>query len=102
MIGLQSGEYSTKKVADKIIVEGEEVKNAEEHVDEFYQDGIRPAIFKSLIGGDHEEFKTGQQQDARQYFSHILEKFLLSEKKRKSGVNPTDTFTYELEQRLQC
>jgi uncharacterized UBP type Zn finger protein len=39
-------------------VQGEEVKNAEE---QFYQDGIRPAIFKSLIGKDHEEFKTGQQ-----------------------------------------
>jgi ubiquitin carboxyl-terminal hydrolase 5/13 len=30
VIGLQSGEYSTQKVAKKIIVEGEEVKTDEE------------------------------------------------------------------------
>ena len=44
-----------------IVVEGEEVKTEEEQKDEYYQDGIRPAIFKTLIGKGHEEFKTGQQ-----------------------------------------
>ena len=29
--------------------------------DEFYQDGIRPAIFKGLIGKGHPEFQGGQQ-----------------------------------------
>ena len=31
----------------------------EEQKDEYYQDGIRPAIFKSLIGKGHVEFSTG-------------------------------------------
>jgi len=98
-VGLQSGEYSTKKVAQKIIVEGEEAKDKD---DEFYQDGIRPAIFKSLMGKGHSEFSTGQQQDARQYLQHLLEKFMLNEKQQKTGQDPTDAFSFELEQRLQC
>ncbi len=68
VVGLKSGEYSQKKIAQKVIVDGEEVKKDEEQKDEFYQDGVRPAIFKTLIGKGHQEFSTGQQQDARQYF----------------------------------
>ena len=56
MVGLQSGEYSQKKIAQKVIFDSEEAKTDE---DEFYQDGIRPAIFKTLIGKGHEEFKSG-------------------------------------------
>mgnify|MGYP000971680036 CR=1 FL=1 len=103
MIGLQSGEYSTKKVAQKVIVEGEEVKAASDsQEEEYYQDGIRPAIFKTLMGKGHQEFSTGQQQDAAQYFSHLLEKFMLNEKQMKSGQDPTDAFSFEMETRLQC
>lgn len=32
------------------------------------------------MGKGHQEFSTGQQQDARQYFSHLLEKFMLNER----------------------
>ena len=80
VIGLKSGEYSQQKVAQKVIVEGEEVKQDTEQKDEYYQDGIRPAIFKTLIGKGHQEFSTGQQQDVRQYFSYLLEKMFISEK----------------------
>jgi uncharacterized UBP type Zn finger protein len=27
--------------------------------DEYYQDGIRPQLFKTFIGKNHDEFKTG-------------------------------------------
>lgn len=89
-------------MAQKVIVEGEEVKADSEQKDEFYQDGIRPAIFKALFGKGHQDFSTGQQQDARQYFSHLLEKFLINEKQQKSSQDPADAFNFELEQRLQC
>ena len=56
--GLASGKYSQKILAEK--VETEESKG-EEQKDEYYQEGVRPQIFKTLIGKDHPEFKTGQQ-----------------------------------------
>ena len=49
---MQSGEYSTKKVVRKVVVDGEEIKN-EEGQEEYYQDGVRPAIFKTLMGKGH-------------------------------------------------
>lgn len=39
----------------------EEEKKEVLEKDEFYQDGIRPAIFKGLIGKGHPEFQGGQQ-----------------------------------------
>ena len=48
-------------MAQKIIVEGEEVKADTDQPDEYYQDGIRPAIFKTLMGKGHPDFSTGQQ-----------------------------------------
>lgn len=56
-IGLQSGEYSSKKVAQKSIFEDEEEMKTQP--EEYYQDGIRPAIFKTLMGKGHAEFSTG-------------------------------------------
>ena len=94
-IGLASGEYSEKKIAKKVVVEGEEIKDDDK--EEYYQDGIRPGIFKALVGKGHEEFQSGRQQDAREYLSHLLEKMRLSEIKDKSGQNPSDLFNFELE-----
>jgi uncharacterized UBP type Zn finger protein len=37
----------------------EEMTEEEKTKEEFYQDGVRPAIFKTLVGKDHPEFKTG-------------------------------------------
>ena len=59
-MGLYTGEYSTKKLVRKVIVDGEEVK-ADSEAEEYYQDGIRPAIFKTLLGKGHQDFSTGQQ-----------------------------------------
>ena len=80
-------------------MEGEEVKDDKE---EYYQEGIRPGMFKSLIGKGHEEFQSGRQQDAREYFSYLLEKMVLGEKKIGSNQNPSDLFNFEMEQRIQC
>jgi len=35
---------------------------------------LQPRMFKHVIGGDHVDFRTGQQQDAAQYLQHLLEK----------------------------
>ena len=36
------------------------------------QDGIAPQMFKSVIGRGHPEFSTGRQQDAQEFFMHLL------------------------------
>jgi len=46
-------------VAQKVIVDGEEVKTDLDQPEEYYQDGVRPAIFKTLFGKGHPEFSTG-------------------------------------------
>lgn len=56
---MDSGEYSQSKLADKILT-GDAEKDAAAK-DEYYQDGIRPQLFKTFIGKNHQEFKTGAQ-----------------------------------------
>lgn len=38
-----------------------------------YQLGIKPSTFKTLIGENHEEFKTQRQQDAYEFLLYVLE-----------------------------
>lgn len=37
-----------------------------------YQDGIRPYMFKMLVGKGHPEFQTERQQDATEYLRHLF------------------------------
>jgi ubiquitin carboxyl-terminal hydrolase 5/13 len=37
-----------------------------------FQEGIRPAGFKALIGKGHEEFSTMRQQDSEEFFTHLI------------------------------
>ncbi|VUC25278.1 unnamed protein product [Clonostachys rosea] len=87
--GLLSGRYS---VPDSEVASDSEVK---------YQKGLAPAMLKYLVGRDHEEFSTMRQQDAFEFLQHI---FKLITRSQHSGSlkDPTSTFKFELEQRLQC
>ncbi|KLO19657.1 ubiquitinyl hydrolase [Schizopora paradoxa] len=71
-----------------------------------FQDGLKPATFKSLIGKGHAEFATMRQQDAEEFFVHLLQ-VLRRDARRVQGsdagaVEPTEVFRFGLEQRLQC
>ena len=68
---------------------------------QYYQDGIRPQIFKTLIGRGHQEFQTGQQQDAREYFLYLLQKIREAESLKKAA-DPGVSFDFDLEKRVQC
>src|SRR6266851_5884855 len=37
-----------------------------------FQEGLRPITFKALIGRGHAEFATMRQQDAEEFFTHLL------------------------------
>ncbi|KAJ3212556.1 hypothetical protein HDU82_000495 [Entophlyctis luteolus] len=64
------------------------------------QDGISPGMFKTLTSRGHPEFSTMRQQDAQEYLSHILT--LIEQKERAGGKDPSKTFKFSMEQRLQC
>jgi len=60
--GLLCGKYSEKLLAEKVVTDEmtEDDKQKIMSTDYFYQDGVRPALFKSLVGKGHAEFQTGQ------------------------------------------
>lgn len=59
--GIQSGRYSQMKEAKKIAYEGQ--SEEEKAIIDYIQDGVKPHMFKTLVGRDHQEFKTSAQQD---------------------------------------
>lgn len=61
--------------------------------------GIRPQMFKTLIGKGHPEFSTKRQQDAQEFFLHLLS---LLEKNNRGKFNPSDCFKYKVEDRVEC
>ncbi|EJD06187.1 ubiquitinyl hydrolase [Fomitiporia mediterranea MF3/22] len=69
-----------------------------------FQEGISPATFKALIGKGHVEFATMRQQDAEEFFTHLLTVLRQNAKKRgaKQEDEPTEAFRFGMEQRLQC
>jgi ubiquitin carboxyl-terminal hydrolase 5/13 len=61
--------------------------------------------FKALIGKGHEEFSTMKQQDSEEFFTHLLKilRRTLKRTQNPSGeFDPTEVFTFSMEQRLQC
>jgi ubiquitin carboxyl-terminal hydrolase 5/13 len=77
-----------------------------------FQEGVRPITFKALIGRGHAEFATMRQQDAEEFFTHLLtslRRYAHAHPRNAGGSNddakpaePTETFAFALEQRLQC
>jgi ubiquitin carboxyl-terminal hydrolase 5/13 len=73
---------------------------------------LAPRMFKHAVGHDHVDFRTGQQQDAAQYFLHLLEKLDRAELgagdrlKNKDASGPalvsSRLFSYKTESRSVC
>ncbi|XP_022900127.2 ubiquitin carboxyl-terminal hydrolase 5 [Onthophagus taurus] len=78
-LGLHSGKYSQENSDGK-------------------QLGISPLMFKTLIGKGHSDFSTKRQQDAQEFFLHIVN---LLERNSRS-YNPSKAFKYKIEERVQC
>ncbi|KAF6209165.1 hypothetical protein GE061_014910 [Apolygus lucorum] len=60
---------------------------------------ISPHMFKNLVGKGHPEFSTKNQQDAYEFFLHILQ---LVQKNSRGSSNPTDCFKLQLEDKIEC
>ncbi|KAF8995923.1 hypothetical protein BDQ17DRAFT_1365068 [Cyathus striatus] len=69
-----------------------------------FQEGIKPTGFKALIGKGHEEFSTMRQQDSEEFLTHLITVLRRDMHKNKDRIDedPTQIFSYALEQRLQC
>lgn len=98
--GLFSGRYSVPRKSEK-------AKESDEGP--IFQEGIRPSMFKALVGKGHEEFSTMRQQDADEFLKHLFS--FIERENTKLAVNdnsgapiqdPTRSFSFGLEQRLQC
>ena len=89
--GLLSGRYSLPSLET----------DAENSVD---QDGIAPAMFKRLIGKNHFEFSSMRQQDASEFFMHLLKTIHVHHRKSKRSIveDPTNDFKFMLEESITC
>ncbi|CAD1472008.1 unnamed protein product, partial [Heterotrigona itama] len=83
-IGLLSGKYSVPPNTN--------------HEHESRQ-GIPPRMFKTLVGRGHPGFSSNRQQDAQEFFLHIIN--IINRHSRRQ-INPTDCFKFQVEERYQC
>ena len=68
-----------------------------------------PGMFKSVIGAHHPEFSSSRQQDAVEFFQHLLAQIDRAERaslhKGRMGEGEGDTlraFQFEFEDRFEC
>ncbi len=90
--GLLSGVYSKEYPADG---------------DSFLHEpsGIRPQMFRSLIGHNHPDFSTKQQQDAAEFLQYYIEQVhnhCLKDPTPDPKLDPSTCFQFELEERIYC
>ncbi|KAF8758706.1 Hydrolase [Rhizoctonia solani] len=86
--GLCSGRYSRASALNTIQNEN----NAEDTVR--FQDGLRPASFKALVGKGHREFATMRQQDAEEFLEHLF----ASLRSANQGTPPMSSVRYRVDE----
>ncbi|KAJ0936230.1 putative ubiquitinyl hydrolase 1 [Helianthus annuus] len=89
--GLLSGQYSIPAVHNDDVDSSSSAK----------QEGIRPRMFKAVIAASHPEFSTMRQQDALEFFLHLIDQV---ERVNASNpeADPARSFKFGIEERLQC
>ena len=103
--GLLSGRYSHPRTFSSQAPLPAEAKAPDaESPTPVFQEGLRPALFKALIGKGHEEFATMRQQDSEEFLSHLLTTLRRHTQRTRPSVSaePTEIFSFGMEQRLQC
>ncbi|KAJ8418924.1 hypothetical protein AAFF_G00004230 [Aldrovandia affinis] len=94
---LLSGQHSKPPVKSELI---EQVMKEERKVLVWHQQkGISPRMFKALASKGHPEFSSNRQQDAHEFFLHMVN---LVERNSAGSENPSDVFRFLVEERVQC
>ncbi|KAM3328862.1 hypothetical protein ACQJBY_026149 [Aegilops geniculata] len=65
------------------------------------QEGIRPRMFKSVIAASHPEFSSMRQQDALEFYHHLIDK-VDQANPGNHELNPCTGFKFIIEERVQC
>ena len=64
---------------------------------------VAPRMFKHLIGKDHVDFRTSQQQDASQFLQYFLEQIDRAEAKHdREMISLSNLFSFQTEERIVC
>jgi ubiquitin carboxyl-terminal hydrolase 5/13 len=107
--GLLSGRYSVPRVGPDIKSDHAQFQSPtqDEEPAVVFQEGIKPSMFKALIGKGHPEFSTMKQQDSEEFFTYFLKVLRQDYKKRATAAtdgidDATEVFRYGIEHRLQC
>lgn len=79
-VGLLSGRYSTPDP------EGGQL-------------GVSPHMYRQLVGKHHPEFATKRQQDAHEFYLHLL---TLLQRNSRHKPNPADCLKFAVEERIKC
>ena len=85
---MASGEYSAR---------GEEAVLREEGS----QPGIRPVMLRQLVGRGHHEFSSNRQQDAQEFFLHLVNLMERAHKKSNTA-SPLSCLQFVAEDRTEC
>lgn len=59
-------------------------------------------MFKSLIGKNHADFSSKQQQDAQEFYLHLIDILDKNKNNRHDRSNPVDALTFAVEDRFEC
>lgn len=81
--------------------------------DEVHTQELRPITFRGLVGKNHSDFSTGQQQDAVEYFQYLLDIMTRNERVATGRIGelvanaPADLptaslFKFKFEDRVEC
>lgn len=89
--GLMSGDYS-------IPIES----NPDQSFIPFTGNGIKPNMFKAIVGKGHPEFSSSRQQDSLEFFQYLLTLIERSEHAFGDSVDPGKVFALKFEDRIQC
>jgi len=92
-------------------IEDDKEKDSSSTIDPKYR--LAPRMFKHLIGKDHVEFRTGQQQDAAQFLQYMLEQVDRAELKGSTSIpylkdraetfhTTSHLFSFQTTDRLVC
>ncbi|KAI5479302.1 ubiquitin carboxyl-terminal hydrolase 5/13 [Pseudohyphozyma bogoriensis] len=100
--GLLSGRYAVPREPEEPEMMSTEAAEAQKEAPTvLFQEGIRPIMFKALVGKDHPDFSTMKQQDAGEFLLHLFE--VIRKSSAASGLeNPASIFSFAFEERLQC
>ncbi|XP_058090686.1 ubiquitin carboxyl-terminal hydrolase 14 isoform X3 [Magnolia sinica] len=93
--GLLSGKYSVPAQ------ETDEMGNSANSTPSAQQEGIAPRMFKAVIAASHPEFSSMRQQDALEFFLHLLDQVERANA-GKPELDPSRSFRFGIEERLSC